>query len=212
MHTLVLYDSCTGNTQRIAQAIADELNSIVGSTDKSSSSLRQKEQSSPNTPSVAITALSKVDEQQLDDLLLHADLIFVGSWNKRSTFSPLTIAKLSDALLRHPSLASTKHWAYFLTSGAVAGPYQQVCKQKMRESLADINQVQGIFICQGKMGEHVLKKYESGKGHQHDTPEMIRMRIANWHEALHHPNEQDIAQAQSWARKIYETSLTSPVQ
>lgn len=188
MNILVVYDSRTHNTKTIAQAIADELSQL--SSQQSAIS------------DVRIFELSALSDEELTDEMNRADLIILGSWNKRSTFSPPVLKRIGTVLKTSPILGSNKRWAYILTSGAVAPPYVKVCKSNLKAAFPQVTSVLGIFICQGKMGEHVLRKYESGKGHQNDTPEMLKMRIANWHEALSHPNALDIQAAQSWARDV----------
>lgn len=115
------------------------------------------------------------------------DFVMVGFWVDRGTADAAAqayMAKLKD-----------KKVALFATLGAYPDSAHALESVKNAIALLDAsNQLQGTFICQGKVDSKMIEKFRNlPKGHSHAiTPE----REARYRVAANHPDAADIEKAQ----------------
>ena len=168
MKAIVIYSTLTGNTQKIAEAIAEVL--------------------PEGSPCVAVNDVP----HDLDSY----DLVFAGYWVDKGGPDKKSRELLGRLHNRHVALFATlgaypdsEHALKSLDKGAEALP-EGVCEA-------------GRFICQGKVSpkrvEAMAKRFP--KEHPHGmNPE----RIKRLETAARHPDGQDCANAQSFAREVLE--------
>ena len=121
---------------------------------------------------------------ELSDKSLEADFIYVGFWTDKGTCD----SKCQEFLKK----LRNKDIFLFGTAGfGVTNDYFEDVISKVKENIDSSVTVKDYFMCQGKMGIGVRKRYEATKLANPDTPN-IDMLIANFDEALKHPNEEDL--------------------
>lgn len=154
MKTAILYDSATGNTAYLAQALKQEY------------------------PQAVYCTPQDCDIEQ-------AERVFVGFWTDKGTCSERLQAVL-------PKLAGKE---VFLFGTAGFGASQEYFAQiiaRVSEKLPDSCRVIGWYMCAGRMGEGVRKRYEA-MCQVPETREKGEMLLRNFELAATHPNEQDVA-------------------
>lgn len=154
MKTAILYDSATGNTAYLAQALKQEY------------------------PQAVYCTPQDCDIEQ-------AERVFVGFWTDKGTCSERLQAVL-------PKLAGKE---VFLFGTAGFGASQEYFAQiiaRVSEKLPDSCRVIGWYMCTGRMGEGVRKRYEA-MCQVAETREKGEMLLRNFELAAAHPNEQDVA-------------------
>ena len=112
------------------------------------------------------------------------DVYFVGSWTDKGDCGAET-AKLLEQL-------HNKDVFLFGTCGFGGSvEYYRTVLQRFATHLSNDNRVIGQYICQGKMPETVLRRYEALKN---ANPDSIRWSesIDNYNRALNHPNGKDL--------------------
>lgn len=114
-----------------------------------------------------------------------AERVFVGFWTDKGTCSERLQAVL-------PKLAGKE---VFLFGTAGFGTSQEYFAQiiaRVSEKLPDSCRVIGWYMCTGRMGEGVRKRYEA-MCQVAETREKGEMLLRNFELAAAHPNEQDVA-------------------
>lgn len=121
-----------------------------------------------------------------------ADRIFVGFWTDKGSCD----AAVADFL---QSLRG-KQVFLFGTAGFGGSPeYFAQILQRVRANLNDSNQLIGSYMCQGKMGVGVRKRYESLLP---TDPEKFRPLLDNFDRALSHPDPEDLARLTETVRAL----------
>lgn len=123
-----------------------------------------------------------------------ADLVFVGFWTDKGNCDAQTMQFLQQLENKNVFLFGTAGF------GVNAEYFQQVLK-RVATNLAASNTVVGSWMCLGKMPMAVRKRYESM---QEQQPEKMKMMIANFDQALSHPDEADLAALQQAVRNVVE--------
>ena len=125
---------------------------------------------------------------------IEADLYIVGSWIDKGSCSE----KIGKFLCQ----LNNKQIAFFATAGfGGSEEYYQAIFQRIKTFINDSNQVFEPFFCQGKMPAGVLARYQKMAEENPDDAK-IKQSIANFHQALLHPDEEDLAKAKDWLKKI----------
>ena len=167
MKIAIVYDSLTGNTELLANAIKKE----IASED--------------------LVYFGRTEDN------IEADLYLVGSWIDKGSCS----GKIADFL----SKLKGKKVAFFATAGfGGSEEYYQAIFSRIKPLIDLSNQVTEPFFCQGKMPASVLARYQKMAEENPDDPK-IKQSIANFHQALPHPDEEDLAKAKEWLKKVIAT-------
>lgn len=125
---------------------------------------------------------------------IEADLYLVGSWIDKGSCS----GKIADFL----SKLRGKKVAFFATAGfGGSEEYYQAIFARIKPLIEQWNQVTEPFFCQGKMPASVLTRYQKMAEENPDDPK-IKQSIANFHQALPHPNGDDLTNIRTWLKKI----------
>jgi flavodoxin I len=121
-------------------------------------------------------------------------LIFVGYWTDKGSCDEATAEFLMG--LHNANVA------FFATCGAGSGEsyYETIHKNAAKYLNSDCTLV-GTFMCQGKMGPGVLKRYQQILEKDPQNPHILAA-IQNYKQALPHPDEKDLADAAAFAKKI----------
>lgn len=165
MKYLVVYDSKTGNTEKIAKEILDAIPEA------------EKE-------------IKKVSEFTGNE---DADVIFVGFWTNRST-CPMSVVNALE-------LMTEKKIALFGTCGMGGSEeYYDSIKKNVEAWLPEACEYLGCYLCQGKMPESVLHKYEQMEGKV--PKEQLEAMIQNYHSAKMHPDSKDLMDARKFVKEI----------
>lgn len=126
----------------------------------------------------------------------NADVLFVGCWADKGQLDPLTTEFLKQV--------QAKEIAVFLTLGAAPDSDHALSLLNRAHTLiADKNKYAGGFVCQGKVEPQALEQFEKlfpDGGHHPITPSM-KEKI---HEAVHHPDADDLEHARRFARETVE--------
>lgn len=121
---------------------------------------------------------------ELNDKALEADFIFVGFWTDRGTCDK----KCQEFLKK----IKNKEIFLFGTVGfGVSADYFKTVIDKVKDNLDKSVIVKDYFMCQGKMQQAVRDRYEEIR-RTDPSARNINMLIANFDEALSHPNKKDI--------------------
>lgn len=164
MKIAIIYQSATGNTKLVAEAIREALGDRV--------------------------VYCGGPKDGLD-----ADLYFVGSWTDKGT----CCGEIAGFLA---SLAGKKV-ACFGTAGFGGAPeYFQALSSRMKANLpASCDVAEETFFCQGKMPMAVRDRYVSMLT-THPDDQKLAVSVQNFDAALSHPDKDDLAHAQAWAKAI----------
>ncbi len=174
MNIAIIYDSKTGNTKRLAEA-------IQGGLEKENELL-------------FMSAKEALEKGKLNQDI---DLYFLGSWTNKGTIG-------DDMKAFCDSLIGAKV-ALFGTAGfGGSKEYYDALVHRFKEVLSENIQVLGDFYCQGKMPEGIRNRYVSMLT-EHPEDEKLKVSIENFDDAKSHPNENDIQNIKSFAKKIIKT-------
>ena len=113
-----------------------------------------------------------------------SDVFFIGSWTDKGDCAAATAAFLKKL--------HNKNVFLFGTCGfGKSGAYYDTVYHRFADHLDPDNRIIGHYICHGKMPETVLHRYEAMKA---ANPESNRWdeSIDNYHNALNHPNGNDM--------------------
>lgn len=159
---LVLYDSESGNTKKIAAAIFSAL---------------------PGTSKDLI-------DINTDKTIPEASVYFIGFCVHMGT-CPMEVSDFINAL-------GGKDIALFGTCGMGNSPdYYKTIEHSVNAWIEGDNRYLGSFICQGKMPLKIRQKYETMKNDENSA--QMDMFIRNFDEAMTHPDQTDVRQAQDFA-------------
>ena len=123
-----------------------------------------------------------------------ADIVFVGFWVNRGTCTH-DIKQYLEAL-------EDQKIVLFGTAGfGDSESYFQAIVEKVKSYIPKSNDIIGSFMCQGKMTEKVLMRYSAMLEKEPENSEIKNM-VDNYYNALSHPDENDIKEAQLFAKKI----------
>ena len=112
-----------------------------------------------------------------------AEILFLGFWTDKGCCDET----VTDFL----TLLSSKKIFLFGTAGfGQSDAYFEQILSRVREQIPKSCQVTGTFMCQGKMPDSVRKRYEAMMSQE---PEKARQLIANFDQALTHPDKEDLA-------------------
>ncbi|HJC50311.1 MAG TPA: flavodoxin family protein [Candidatus Anaerostipes avistercoris] len=139
---------------------------------------------------------SLISSGQPSDEAAEADLIFLGFWTDKGCCD-----ETLSAFLR--TLNGRKIFLFGTAGFGQSETYFQKILSRVRELIPASCQVIGSFMCQGKMPVSVRKRYE---GLMEQDPEKARALIANFDQALTHPDQNDL---QRLTEKIRELHLDS---
>lgn len=187
MSTVVIYTSQSGNTAKVADAIYD----AIPDKDKEITTIENWN--------------GKTD----------ADTWFVGFWINRGTCG-LDVCDLLDRL-------SGKRIALFATCGMHdENEYFDSIRSSCSVWVPDDAQYLGFYLCQGKMPMAVRRRYEEKKEElkeRENSPDgkmsveeaarrekELERLIANFDNALLHPDDEDLKNAADFAEKCLEKS------
>lgn len=191
---VIICDSLTGNTKKVCAALEEKL---LG--------LGKRVQHVSIKEALGCESYL-VPEMQPGNSSRQKVLLILGSWVKRSGFSP----KIMQLLKERAQEFAACDIALVATAGFVGGPYPSKILSTMKEQLAEHDlqdNFVGYFVCQGKMPVSTRERYLSGTDRHASTPEMIAFKIRNWEEALRHPSEADLMAAKEFIAGITQEDL-----
>ncbi len=122
------------------------------------------------------------------------DVLFLGTWCDKGGFSDRM--KLLIEQVHHQKTA------LFATCGfGMDAAYFRKIADHLQEQLPQDNEVIARFVCQGKMPQAVLTRYEAmlEKSETHDMAEKM---INNFEQAKTHPDAMDEKQAEAFAMRV----------
>ena len=124
-----------------------------------------------------------------------ADIIFAGFWTDKGNCDQEMAAFLEGL--------KGKKVALFGTAGfGGSQEYFQQLAQRFAQHLEGSNQLVGSYFCQGKMPQAVRIRYEKMAQDAPQDPKVKGM-LENFDRAASHPDQIDLAQAQDFARQIW---------
>ena len=147
--------------------------SLTGNTAMLAEALR----SHMSAEHIRVLTPAQVDPDQFD-------VFFVGSWTDKGDCAAATGALLQKLHDKSVFLFGTCGFG-----GSEA--YFESVYHRFADHLSDDNRVIGHFVCQGKMPESVLHRYETMKN-SNPNSERWNESIENYYNALHHPNGKDL--------------------
>ncbi len=122
------------------------------------------------------------------------DVVFLGSWCDKGGLSNLM--KKEAETLHHQKVA------LFSTCGfGMDAAYFRTIADHLKEQIPQDNEIVASFVCQGKMPEAVLKRYEAML-EKEETKQMAQHMIENFHHAQSHPDAADEKQAEAFAMRV----------
>lgn len=120
------------------------------------------------------------------------EIYLVGFWTDKGT-CPLQTGEFLKKL-------SGKKVLLFGTCGMGSDPeYYRGIEQRVKNLIPDDCEYLGTFLCQGKMPRQVREKYEKMLESK-NTRELARKMIANFDQALLHPDAEDCRRAAEFVR------------
>ncbi len=167
MQYAILYNSASGNTQLVAEALERAL-----------------------ANEGAEVALAKIAHSGAAEALVAsnaatADAVLVGFWCDKGSCTQ----DVADALAQ----LGGKRVFLFGTAGFGGAPeYFERILAGVREKLPEDAEYLGGAMCQGKMGTGIRHRYE-GMLAEHPGDDRIQAMIDNFDAALAHPNDEDLA-------------------
>lgn len=124
-----------------------------------------------------------------------AKLYFIGFWTNRGSCD-INILSLLSAL-------HEKKVALFGTCGMGRNAaYYHNIANNVSAFLSEDCEYLGSYLCQGRMPEEILQKYETLQKENPAEAESISLMIQNFNEAATHPNEEDFTHAQNFVTKV----------
>lgn len=129
---------------------------------------------------------------EADAAAAEAEVVFAGFWTDKGNCDP----KMAEFLER----LDGKTVFLFGTAGfGQSSEYFERILSGVKEHLKESNTVAGTWMCQGKMPMPVRKRYESM---QESQPERAAQLIANFDQALSHPDSADLQEFGEVVRKF----------
>lgn len=114
---------------------------------------------------------------------LGAPLVFVGFWTDKGTCDE----KMKEWM---KSLQGKRVFLFGTAGFGGSETYFEAILSRVAANLDESNTLAGTFMCQGRMPEAVLYRYEAMKK-ESPQDEKIAGMIENYHKALPHPNSED---------------------
>ena len=172
MKYAVIYESATGNTKQLAEAVREELG-----VEKC----------------VCFAAVSEVEEN-MEEKIKEADVIFLGFWTDKGDCSE-KIGKYME------TLHGRKVFLFGTAGFGGAEAYFAQILSRVSAHLGEGDMIAGSYMCQGRMPEGVRRRYESmleGVRRRYESmleknpgDEKMQAMIENFDRALAHPDEKD---------------------
>lgn len=164
MKKLIVYDSLTGNTKKLA----DEIDRFF----------KEKNEE------IEKIDIKKVNEEKLIKSINSADILFIGSWTDKG--------QCTDNIKNVYKLVKNKKIFVFATCGFGGDcSYYDKLFERVKNNIDESNEIIGNFYCQGKMPLSVKERYiNMMKKNPEDRN--LEVSLKNFEEALDHPNENDL--------------------
>lgn len=122
------------------------------------------------------------------------DLVFVGYWVDKGTADQQSRQVLAGL--------ANKRIALFGTCGMGGAPdYYAGIEQRVAALVPESCTLVGSFLCQGKMAQAVGQRYEAAL-RADPSDARAQAGLENFRRALGHPDEEDLARAERFARQI----------
>ena len=166
MKAVIIFESKTGNTEKIAKAVRDGF----------------------------ISGSGEVIYFGGGESIPEADIYFVGSWTDKGSCSKAGAEALSKL--------EGKEVCYFGTAGFGGDrAYYDKIASRVAEALGENSKLKSYFICQGKMPMAVRDRYVKMIT-ENPEDKRLEVSIANFDEALSHPDENDLKNAFEWGKSL----------
>lgn len=162
MKYAVIYESLTGNTKMLAEAVRTEL----GEKD-----------------CLGFAAVSDLSED-MNAKIKDAEVIFLGFWTDKGDCSE----KIGEYM---ETLKGRKVFLFGTAGFGGSETYFSQILSRVSEHLGRENTLAGSYMCQGRMPESVRKRYETML-EKNPQDGKIRDMIKNFDEALAHPDGKDV--------------------
>ncbi|EGV44015.1 hypothetical protein BZARG_1415 [Bizionia argentinensis JUB59] len=141
------------------------------------------------------TYFGEVSESKNDK----ADVIFIGFCVHEGS--------CTDDIKQYLKTLKDENIAIFGTAGfGGSESYNKTILDTVKTYISESNNILGSFMCQGKMTKNVSENYISTLKTEPGNTEITDM-INNYHNALSHPDENDIIAVQFFANKIFSQIL-----
>lgn len=125
---------------------------------------------------------------------LAASVLFIGFWTDKGQADAVTLAFLK-------TLHGKTVYIFGTAGFGISEAYFQSILSRTCSALAEDNTVAASFMCQGKMPLAVRERYEQSLLEQPDN-DKLREMIANFDQALSHPDADDLARLTQWAQNL----------
>lgn len=124
----------------------------------------------------------------------NVDVLFLGSWCDKGGFS--------EPMRKSIQQVHRQKVALFATCGfGMDAAYFRKIAEHLKEQLPADNTVIASFVCQGKLSQGVLRRYEAML-EKKETHALAEQMIQNYEMARTHPNEADDKQAEAFALRV----------
>lgn len=128
-----------------------------------------------------------------------AEIIFVGFWVSRGS--------CSEEIKKYLETLENKKIFLFGTAGfGGSETYFETILTGVKDYISKSNTIMGSFMCQGKMPDKVLERYQNLLAEQPENSNAIDM-IDNYKNALSHPDVQDIENVKVLVKSIFNKML-----
>ena len=122
-----------------------------------------------------------------------ADLIFIGFWTDKGGCDESISAFLN-------SLQGKKVFLFGTAGFGGSKEYFSKILSRIALNLDTSNELIGSYMCQGKMPSSIRTRYEAMPGKE---PETARQMIANFDQALSHPDEDDLFRLKALIKTLF---------
>ncbi|HBG4072686.1 TPA: flavodoxin family protein [Clostridioides difficile] len=161
--------------------------SLTGNTKKIACSIYEAIQGKKEIKNISELVDDSIDYENYD-------IVFLGYWVDKGNCD-----KNSKQVLEN---IHNKKIALFGTMGAsTKGSYGASIIEKIQSIIPKDNEILGSFICQGKIAEGLKVKYKEMLKLSPDN-EHIRQQLNNHEESQSHPDEQEIYEANVFAKNM----------
>ncbi|HBF6276715.1 TPA: flavodoxin family protein [Clostridioides difficile] len=161
--------------------------SLTGNTKKIACSIYEAIQGKKEIKNISELVDDSIDYENYD-------IVFLGYWVDKGICD-----KNSKQVLEN---IHNKKIALFGTMGAsTKGSYGASIIEKIQSIIPKDNEILGSFICQGKIAEGLKVKYKEMLKLSSDN-EHIRQQLNNHEESQSHPDEQEIYEANVFAKNM----------
>lgn len=131
-----------------------------------------------------------------DPKALEAPRLYVGFWTDKGTCDMSVVDFLSEL--------HGKKVALFGTCGmGKDSEYMERIGKHVKVWIPEDCTYLGFYMCQGKMPMDVRRRYETMEKNGVE-PEKVKMLLANFDEALLHPDDRDVQNAAAFAKRMME--------